>query len=302
MCKDYLEDGRLLPVKVVFSFFLGNMNMNKILTAGLLAAVMSTASFAECGTHGFYVGVNFGADFSKVKILQGKLSVDSSDQLAYAPNSVKTDKSKTKFHTELAFGFDRAFECVVLGVDVTAGMTFGKTTFDKKLMLQYFESTQNNNNTMAGSLQAVEGSDFDSKVQVKNLWYARVAPRVGFMLNPEIELYATVGVKVHKDKLKYSGSVSDTETVEGSPKKVKTSAFVGLGTRYNVCPNLFVKAEYRYELNKSLHLPSDLSAVAQPGSYNAGNAGYYLAGTSGCAVNRISQRAHVAELGLGYRF
>lgn len=275
--------------------------MNKILTAGLLAAVMSTASFAECGTHGFSVGVNFGADFSKVKILQGKLSVDSKDQLAYAPNSVKTDKSKTKFHTELAFGFDRAFECVVLGVDVTAGMTFGKTTFDKKLMYQGFSSTFGGaSHTMADSFGTLEPSDFDSKIQVKNLWYARIAPRVGFMLNPEIELYATAGVKVHKDKLKYSGSTSTGGTVEGSPKKVKTSAFVGLGTRYNVCPNLFVKAEYRYELNKSLHLPSDLSAVAQPGSWNA--AGYYDAGTEGVAVNRISQRAHVAELGLGYRF
>lgn len=275
--------------------------MNKILTAGLLAAVMSTASFSECGTHGFSVGVNFGADFSKVKILQGKLSVNSADQLAYAPNSVKTDKSKTKFHTELALGFDRAFECVVLGVDVTAGMTFGKTTFDKKLMYQGFSSTSGgNSHTMADSFGTLEPSDFDSKIQVKNLWYARIAPRVGFMLNPEIELYATAGVKVHKDKLKYS-TASTVETVEGSPKKVKTSAFVGLGTRYNVCPNLFVKAEYRYELNKSLHLPSDLSAVAQPGPWDSQN-NYYLVGTEGCAVNRISQRAHVAELGLGYRF
>lgn len=283
--------------------------MNKILTAGLLAAVMSTASFAECGTHGFYVGVNFGADFSRVKILQGELSVtkDSAgtEQTVYTPNSVKTDKSKTKFHTELAFGFDRAFECVVLGVDVTAGMTFGKTKLDNKLAYQCFDAGV----TLSASIKTIDQSSLTSKFRVNNLWYARVAPRVGFMLNPEIELYATFGAKVHQDKLNYSFSDNNgavIDDINGSPKKIKTSAFVGLGTRYNVCPNLFVKAEYRYELNKSLHLPSVLTKVAQSGAYSAdalgtGSAGYEL-GTDGAAVNRISQRAHVAELGLGYRF
>lgn len=279
--------------------------MNKILTAGLLAAVMSTASFAECGTHGFYVGVNFGADFSRVKILQGEFEVDN-EQLEYTPNSVKTHKSKAKFHPELVFGFDHAFECVVLGVDVTAGKTFGKTKFDKKLAYQVFSGYdgQNKITSMRDYLTTVEGSDKDQVADIlkfKNLWYARVAPRVGFMLNPEIELYATFGAKVHQDKLNYSFNDLDLKEVKGSAKKTKVSAFVGLGTRYNVCPNLFVKAEYRYELNKSLRVPSVLREVAQPKAFDVGN-GTYVDGTGGFAVNRISQRAHVAELGLGYRF
>lgn len=281
--------------------------MNKILTAGLLAAVMSTASFAECGTHGFYVGVNFGADFSRVKILQGKFSVDTNtDQLEYTPNSVKTHKSKAKFHPELVFGFDRAFECVVLGVDVTAGKTFGKTKFDKKLTYQVFSGFDGQNNVTSMRDYLVTANDANKDqiadiLKIKNLWYARVAPRVGFMLNPEIELYATFGAKVHQDKLNYSFNDLGLNEVKGSAKKTKVSAFVGLGTRYNVCPNLFVKAEYRYELNKSLHLPSDLSKIAQPKGFDVGN-GTYVDGTAGFAVNRISQRAHVAELGLGYRF
>lgn len=271
--------------------------MNKILTAGLLAAVMSTASFAECGTHGFYVGVNFGADFSRVKILQGKFSADpDTNQLEYTPNSVKTHKSKAKFHPELVFGFDHAFECVVLGVDVTAGMTFGKMKFDNNLAYQRFGSGQSSAEVIS-NLSISDG--VESKIRVKNLWYARVAPRVGFMLNPEIELYATFGAKVHQDKLNYSFNDFELNEVKGSAKKTKVSAFVGLGTRYNVCPNLFVKAEYRYELNKSLHLPSDLSDHARLGEVTDRGV---LDGTAGFAVNRISQRAHVAELGLGYRF
>lgn len=278
--------------------------MNKILTAGLLAAVMSTASFAECGTHGFYVGVNFGADFSRVKILQGELSVDANtSQLEYTPNSVKTHKSKAKFHPELVFGFDHAFECVVLGVDVTAGKTFGKTKFDKKLAYQGFfgGGAASKVILMSDYLQDGDKDLVEDILKFKNLWYARVAPRVGFMLNPEIELYATFGAKVHQDKLNYSFNDIAGDECKGSAKKTKVSAFVGLGTRYNVCPNLFVKAEYRYELNKSLRVPSVLREVAQPKNFDTGNA-TYVDGTAGFAVNRISQRAHVAELGLGYRF
>lgn len=140
------------------------MNMNKILAAGLIAAVASTASFAQCTNGGFYVGANAGVAFTKLKA-----DVDSRGSVS---------KKKTKFLAELVLGYDWRINDVMLGVDLTAGTMFGKTKKD---------------------IDAANGEE-----TLKNTWSIALMPRVGYLVMPQLELYVTGGVKAAHYKFTFS--------------------------------------------------------------------------------------------------
>lgn len=212
------------------------MNMNKILAAGLIAAVASTASFAQCGNGGFYVGANAGVAFTEMK-------VNATD------NEHKTSKKKTKFLADLVFGYDHRINDVMLGVDLTAGMQFGKTNTDK--------------------------IDSD-KASLKNTWNIALMPRVGYLVMPQLELYATAGVKLAHWKLTYTPNGEDAK----SAKKVKFLPVVGGGLRYEITPDIYAKLEYNFECKKGVKLP----------------------GNTAKEVSAIKPQAHVVKLGVGFRF
>ena len=198
------------------------MNMNKILAAGLIAAVASTASFAQCGNGGFYVGANAGVAFTKAKMVS---------------DDAKASKKKTKFLADLVFGYDHRINDVMLGVDLTAGMMFGKTKTD----------------------------DYN----LKNTWNIALMPRVGYLVMPQLELYATAGVKAAHWKLTCN---------EKSAKKVKFLPVVGGGLRYEITPDIYAKLEYNYEFKKAVKLPETAE------------------------FNSLKPQAHVVKLGVGFRF
>ena len=125
------------------------MNMNKILAAGLIAAVASTASLAECGDGGFYVGLNAGLSFQKAKVKAEKhvykegnvigksndgndesLNAEDTSKLNIASkavaDTVKKNSNKTKFQAELVFGYDFRVNDVMMGVDLSFGTHFGQ--------------------------------------------------------------------------------------------------------------------------------------------------------------------------------
>lgn len=209
--------------------------MNKILAAGLIAAVASTASFAQCGNGGFYVGANAGVAFTKMKI-------NATD------DAYQTSKKKTKFLADLVFGYDHRINDVMLGVDLTAGMQFGKTKKD------------------------VNGDN----VSLKNTWNIALMPRVGYLVMPQLELYATAGVKMSHWKLTYTPSGSDA----ASAKKVKFLPVVGGGLRYEITPDIYAKLEYNFEFKKAVKLPENKAAE----------------------ITSIKPQAHVVKLGVGFRF
>lgn len=256
------------------------MNMNKILAAGLIAAVASTASFAECGNGGFYVGANAGVAFTKMKVsASDKIDVVDENETKITPSF---SQRKTKFLTELVFGYDHRINDVMLGVDLTFGMMFGKT---KRMYNGWVE---------AGGVVHYVKQDKDF-LSVKNNWSIGFMPRVGYLVMPQAELYVTFGAKVSHFKVTYSDSDVDTGATAKSTTSAKGAKFipvVGAGVRYEITPDIFAKLEYNYEFKKGLKMPSDLSTKSET----------VTATTGGGNANSIKIPAHIIKLGVGFRF
>ena len=242
--------------------------MNKILAAGLIAAVASTASFAQCGNGGFYVGANAGVAFTKAKIASVGKTLDN--------KSASTSKKKTKFLADLVFGYDHRINDVMLGVDLTFGMMFGKTKMDY-------------NGWMQDSGTPHDVSTDKDHVSIKNNWNIALMPRVGYLVMPQLELYATAGVKMGHYKVIYSDfndPAPDATTT--SAKKVKFIPVVGAGLRYEITPDIYAKLEYNYDFRASLKMPADMSKKSTTDA--GGNA------------NSVKVPAHIIKLGVGFRF
>lgn len=220
--------------------------MNKILAAGLIAAVASTASFAQCGNGGFYVGANAGVAFTKMKVGTNE---DNKDY--------RINKKKTKFLADLVFGYDHRINDVMLGVDLTAGMMFGKTKVN------------------------TGPDDAKDNINLKNTWNIALMPRVGYLVMPQLELYATAGVKLAHWKLTYNPNDDDTDAK--SAKKVKFLPVVGGGLRYEITPDIYAKLEYNFEFKKAVKLPKFEDADT-------------------LKVSSVKPQAHVIKLGVGFRF
>ena len=218
------------------------MNMNKILAAGLIAAVASTASFAQCGNGGFYVGANAGIAFTKMK-------VNATDE------GYRTSKKKTKFLADLVFGYDHRINDVMLGADLTVGMQFGKTKVN------------------------VGEAESEDNINLKNTWNIALMPRVGYLVMPQLELYATAGVKIAHWKLTYTPNGEDAK----SAKKIKFLPVVGGGLRYEITPDIYAKLEYNFEFKKGVKLPK-----------------FDDEGT--LKVSSVKPQAHIIKLGVGFRF
>lgn len=248
--------------------------MNKILAAGLIAAVASTASFAQCGNGGFYVGANAGVAFTKMKINSATTYAGSAGHAA--GESCSVSKKKTKFLADLVFGYDHRINDVMLGADLTFGMMFGKT---KKGYDGW------------GADDTGDGKDF---VTVKNTWNIALMPRVGYLVMPQLELYATAGVKAAHYKVTYTDEIDNTTYDYNKPtsaKKVKFIPVVGAGLRYEITPDIYAKLEYNYDFRKGLKMPADLSKKSEADAANGGG-----------NANSVKIPAHIIKLGVGFRF
>ena len=282
------------------------MNMNKILAAGLIAAVASTASMADAGSHGFYVGANIGMDFTKMKVAYDhKEGSTANSTIINKEKHVK--KSKPMFRAELALGYDRAYECMVLGIDLTAGTSFGKNKRNYPGW-QFSENAGTATTTGAAGIINKHDADADKDyIRVKNQWHASIMPRVGFMVTPKLEIYGTVGLKVAKYKMQYVDVVGTKDGESTSKKSTKYSPIVGAGIRYEFNQHMFAKLEYNFEFSKKLRMPDDMSKSTELGAITAfTNVSSFTAGAgingSGGNAKYTKMHAHVIKLGIGYRF
>ena len=255
------------------------MNMNKILAAGLIAAVASTASFAESGNGGFYVGANFGLAFNKTKIktsghtyatgdkLYGQNVGDSNKDKAITKasteiaSSAKQNKKKTKFMAELALGYDFRLGDVMMGVDLTFGTMFGKQNLRAK-----------SQSATAADPSVPTAHDSVSVLKLKQQWAIGLMPRIGYLFTPEFEGYVTAGIKFAKWKAKTIKSAvtdikSDTYTTAAitedvfnksvNKSKMKVQPVIGAGVRYEFMPSMFAKLEYNFEFKAKPKMHSD---------------------------------------------
>ena len=295
--------------------------MNKFLTCGLLASVAITAtnvSSKDCSNGGFYVGVNAGLAFNKTKTSTkgnryfvgdryGGSSTDNVDDSSGAGTKTLVDeevteisesiakthkisKRKTGFLAEVVLGYDHRFNDVMMGVDLTFGTTFGKTSLKSK--------------KPSGKLVTLDANKTNpSRVfaKIKRQWHIAFMPRIGYLFAPQFEGFVTAGVKLQKMKYEtykhgdvyLNGTVNtttrndftNTEQLNAYNEKVKKTKtqmipVVGVGIRYEIMPQLYTKLEYNYEFSKRVKLPKD--GIVE--------------------VNRVNVATHVVKLGLGYKF
>ena len=275
------------------------MDMNKILAAGLIAAVASTASLAECGDGGFYVGLNAGLSFHKAKVKAEKHEYDAAtNEYGYTGETVndkglrvedansrsdafvkgmKKTNRKTNFAAELVLGYDFRMNDIMMGVDLTLGSTLGKN------MLKYrFKGTDddwNNGETYSGSYGRVKPS-----------WHVGLMPRIGYLFTPEFEGYLTFGVKFVRLQSKTYNvaelNVKDDSGIPAIPPSMNKKSgmrvipVVGAGVRYEFTPEMFAKLEYNFDFRTK----AKLHKKTMP------------------ELKNVKVSAHTIKLGLGYRF
>ena len=301
------------------------MNMNKLIAAGLIASVCAvSAESAPCRDGGFYVGVNAGIAITKNKIKSSKkitrkvggeyngskVIADDEDtskahgekqnvsyvntEIGAAYDAMKNaNKKRTKFMAELVLGYDWRINDVKLGIDLTIGNAFGKA----KLKTKKEKEIEDGRDTAHNQLNTPRVF-----AKINTLWQIAVMPRVGYLITPETEVYATAGIKLSNYEVStFRGADEDAQPKAALPqdrdplpkqnylreltkKSIRLIPVVGAGIRYDITDNMFAKLEYNYEL------PTKVKAHKEA-----------LQDT--CSKSfKIRTQAHIVKLGLGIRF
>lgn len=258
-------------------------NMNKILVAGLIAAVMSTASFADavCGGSGFYAGVNAGAAVSKAKVKTAaktyaegetyldttkaitaigagdKLAADLLTEMSTAiANATSVNKTKTRILFEGVFGYRFTMKKVVMGVEFGAGFSFGKTGLTSK--------------TETASTVHTALNPSREFAKLKNPWHMSLTPNIGYLFTPQFSGHLTFGLKLAKFKLetyksgdsRLDGSDADLGNSKAYNTLVKKSSTriiptVGVDFLYAITPTMSAKIGWTHEFKTKVKLHSD---------------------------------------------
>ena len=216
------------------------MCKNKVVVASLIAAVAASADPAQCAEGGFYIGANVGAKINQFKIRDdddGKAKWDS--------------VSKGKPIAELLVGYDHCFGRIVVGADAILGTMFGKI-----------------------SPKDLDPDCEDNSGGLKNPFSFAFMPRVGYRPLPQLELYATGGVKVASWKLNYK----DKDEKARTSKKNTAGAAVGAGVMYGFTPHFYGKFEYNCDFRRN-----------------------YKFAVQGASVP-VKIHAHVIKIGAVYKF
>lgn len=257
--------------------------MNKILVAGLIAAVMSTASFADavCGGSGFYAGVNAGAAVSKAKVKTAaktyaegetyldttkaitaigagdKLAADLLTEMSTAiANATSVNKTKTRILFEGVFGYRFTMKKVVMGVEFGAGFSFGKTGLTSK--------------TETASTVHTALNPSREFAKLKNPWHMSLTPNIGYLFTPQFSGHLTFGLKLAKFKLetyksgdsRLDGSDADLGNSKAYNTLVKKSSTriiptVGVDFLYAITPTMSAKIGWTHEFKTKVKLHSD---------------------------------------------
>lgn len=257
--------------------------MNKILVAGLVAVVMSTASFADtvCGGSGFYAGINAGAAVSKAKVKTAaktyaegetyldttkaitaigagdKLAADLLTEMSTAiANATSVNKTKTRILFEGVFGYRFTMKKVVMGVEFGAGFSFGKTGLTSK--------------TETASTVHTALNPSREFAKLKNPWHMSLTPNIGYLFTPQFSGHLTFGLKLAKFKLetyksgdsRLDGSDADLGNSKAYNTLVKKSSTriiptVGVDFLYAITPTMSAKIGWTHEFKTKVKLHSD---------------------------------------------
>lgn len=293
--------------------------MNKFLASSLIATgllAITNVSSETCSSGGFYMGVNAGLAFSKVKTSTSPYRYKTGDVIpgtevnvqensgsvvddvreraitAVSESIAKTHKvrkRKTSFLAEIVVGYDHRLNDVMMGVDLAFGKTCGRQNVKSK--------------KASGTIQDRKASTVNPQrafAKIEEKWHISFMPRVGYLFTPDLEGFITAGIKWRKMKYitykhgykyldgrtytekhdNFKGDSQDVYKAKTKKSSMNMIPVVGLGIRYNVTSSLYTKFEYNYEFPKRIKMPKD--------------------GIIEC--NRVNIETHIIKLGLGYKF
>ena len=117
-------------------------------------------------------------------------------------------------------------------------------------------------------------------VRFKNKFGFSIMPRVGYLITPDFEIFATAGVKIRSDKVTVTVKKSeDAEEKSYTKSKTKCAPAFGLGVNYAITPEIFAKLEYNYICK---------SKISKKDGFGA--------------THKAEVKGQEIKLGIGYRF
>jgi opacity protein-like surface antigen len=248
-------------------------------SAALVGAAMADAP-AQSVT-GFYTGASVGLANTNVKY-----NTVNQGATAATTQNFTSDSGKAGLQYGMLGGYNLSVGSgAVVGVEVFFGG----------------DSTKVKTSQDAGGTSQNYGND-----QVKRNLYYGLAPRVGFMVTPNVLAYVRLGVEGGKWKADFfppaasidanAGTATASQIAAAKAKKNVTKNRVnfapGAGLDVFASKNVFVRAQYHYVFGPKLTLNwPEMSPLNGGGLYN---------GTNQIRTFRISQ--HVLSLAIGYKF
>jgi outer membrane immunogenic protein len=234
---------------------------------------------------GFYVGGSVGGRWADpdwtTTCLYTPFSSGNCPLNGFDPNRLAT-RNPASFETSGAVrggvygGFNWQFNPTwVAGVEVDYGWANNKSSV---------------NNGIPGTLQAVFADQ--DVAEVKQTWDAGVRGRLGYLINPNLMLFATVGASwTHLQATTTCAPLSASwcsiggDGLSASASTTKVGWTVGGGLEWMFAPNWLLRGEYRY---------------ADYGTFKA-NILADPAGSEGILAD-IDVRTHTALFGVAYKF
>ncbi len=254
------------------------MNMNKILTASLLASVISVAVAEDCTKTGFYVGLEAGAQYNnnkaKAQYNEGEMDFGedgvSGDQagggdglydpatIKQAEGKIKKNKVKPTFALTMGYAYDIDGSCTIIAGEVYVSIAPGKTKKEAQMRA-----------APEGSSNFVENDLTKFTTIMKEKLEVGAFLKAGYKVTPDCTFYVKLGlagtkydIRVQGNKATH-GAVTDEDPnytlskdgYDEKKSKMKFGFVYGVEAEYKFTPDLALTVSVTAKTRTSLKMP-----------------------------------------------
>lgn len=267
---------------------LKGFKMKKLALLATVALIgTASADVPACATaaNSFYAGVSLGLANTNVKYNMRNVNVGA----AVIGQNYGIDAGKAGLQYGVLGGYNMGLgNGVVVGVELFAGGDSSKVK---------------NMNDNSGINYNV------GKESVKRTMYYGLAPRIGYMITPNVLAYVRLGVEAGKWKAQFTPDAAaidgisstvvgkNSDEQKATAKKVKTASknrinfAPGVGMDVLVSKNIFVRAQYHYVFGPKMTINWNEVDGITSNLFN---------GSNQIRTYKVSQ--HVVSLAVGYKF
>lgn len=143
-------------------------------------------------------------------------------------------------------------------------------------------------------------------IKYKSNWGMSFKPRIGYMVTPKLEVYATGGLKISESKISGGFDIDSTNNdapgISTSIFRTEVSPIIGGGLIYSFNDNLFARLEYNFNAKSKSSLNVPPLSGASTTLYSALFGGGAGKTTGNVITHKFRNRSHDIKLGIGYRF